>query len=213
MPALYTDISGQEISHVSYLSPFLSVTIIVYDRFPQKRPQEKKTFTFTQTRLEHHNKKHINFRVRDSNPDNIINRKVLNEINKDVFGNTTNIRNSSADSQVVLCLTEGRGQARGEIGIATLDINSPQLILCQVSDNLLYSDTLNKIQLLDPVKILLPDTIFESRPLPKLVQAISATFSHRAIIPQKVAKHSSNYCQEILLSIGCLYSLQLLEAH
>lgn len=33
MPALSTDIQGREISHISYLSPFLSVSVLVYDRY------------------------------------------------------------------------------------------------------------------------------------------------------------------------------------
>lgn len=33
MPALCSDIPGREISHVSYLSPFLSISILVFDRF------------------------------------------------------------------------------------------------------------------------------------------------------------------------------------
>lgn len=33
MPELCSDIPGREISHVSYLSPFLSISIYVYDRF------------------------------------------------------------------------------------------------------------------------------------------------------------------------------------
>lgn len=33
MPALCTDIPGREISHLSYLSPFLSISVLVYDRF------------------------------------------------------------------------------------------------------------------------------------------------------------------------------------
>lgn len=33
MPPMCTDIPGREISHVSYLSPFLSITILVYDRY------------------------------------------------------------------------------------------------------------------------------------------------------------------------------------
>lgn len=33
MPALCTDIPGREIAHVSYLSPFLSLSILVFDRF------------------------------------------------------------------------------------------------------------------------------------------------------------------------------------
>lgn len=33
LPEMSTDIPGREISHISYLSPFLSITILVYDRF------------------------------------------------------------------------------------------------------------------------------------------------------------------------------------
>lgn len=33
MPALSTDIPGREISHISYLSPFLSISVLVYDQF------------------------------------------------------------------------------------------------------------------------------------------------------------------------------------
>jgi ubiquitin conjugation factor E4 B len=33
MPALCTEIPGREISHVSYLSPFLSITILVFDKY------------------------------------------------------------------------------------------------------------------------------------------------------------------------------------
>lgn len=33
LPALCTDIPGREISHLSYLSPFLSISVLVYDRF------------------------------------------------------------------------------------------------------------------------------------------------------------------------------------
>ncbi|KAL7034229.1 hypothetical protein ACKWTF_007903 [Chironomus riparius] len=33
LPALSTDISGREISQISYLSPFLSISILIYDRY------------------------------------------------------------------------------------------------------------------------------------------------------------------------------------
>lgn len=33
LPALSTDIPGREISHLSYLSPFLSISVLVYDQF------------------------------------------------------------------------------------------------------------------------------------------------------------------------------------
>lgn len=80
-------------------------------------------------------------------------------------------------------LIVGRCQARGEIGIAAIDINSPTLIFCQISDNPHYSDTLNKITILNPITILLPDTIFETFPLTKLIQLIKENFSHINLIP------------------------------
>jgi hypothetical protein len=52
-------------------------------------------------------------------------------------------------------LTEGRGQARGEVGIAALDINYPRLILCQISDSQTYMNTLTKINVLNPLEVYL----------------------------------------------------------
>lgn len=111
--------------------------------------------------------------------------QIYSEISNDPLGNTTsNVNNSSSsESQVILALTEGRGHAKCEVGIAAMDVNSPSLILCQISDNLHYSDALNKIQILNPLKILLPDTIFETVPLPKLVLLIRESFGHIDIVP------------------------------
>ncbi|CAO1340952.1 unnamed protein product [Diamesa serratosioi] len=142
--------------------------------------QNKKKGASKVKKREYHQK--INFEVYDANPDLIINQKVLNEISKDFLGNTTTANNSS-ESQVIVAITEGRGHARGEIGIAAIDLNSPALIMCQLSDNFYYTDTLNKVQTLNPVKILLPDTIFEALPLPKLIELIKVTFEHVHIIP------------------------------
>jgi hypothetical protein len=50
-------------------------------------------------------------------------------------------------------LTEGRGQARCEVGIAALDINYPHLILCQISDSQSYVNTLTKINVLNPIEV------------------------------------------------------------
>lgn len=64
-----------------------------------------------------------------------------------------------------------------------MDLNSPVLILCQISDNLHYSDALSKIQILNPSKILLPDTTFETVPVQKLIALIKDSFSHVGLIP------------------------------
>jgi hypothetical protein len=56
-------------------------------------------------------------------------------------------------SALFTALTEGRGQARGEVGIAALDINYPHLILCQISDSQSYVNTLTKINVLNPIEV------------------------------------------------------------
>lgn len=56
-------------------------------------------------------------------------------------------------SVLFTALTEGRGQARGEVGIAALDINYPHLILCQISDSQSYVNTLTKINVLNPIEV------------------------------------------------------------
>ena len=43
--------------------------------------------------------------------------------------------------------------ARGEIGIAAIDLRHPHLVLCQFSDTLLYTHTLTKINFFNPVEV------------------------------------------------------------
>lgn len=99
------------------------------------------------------------------------------------MNSTSNNQSTSSDSNLILAITEGRGHARGEVGIAAVDLNSPILILSQLSDGIHYTDTLNKIQILNPSKILLPDTICEQVPLSKLVELLRDNFLGSSIIP------------------------------
>lgn len=112
---------------------------------------------------------------------------------------------------MILSLTEGRGLARGEIGIAALDVNSPTLILCQISDNLYYSDALNKIQILNPKKILLPDTMFESFPLPKIVQLIKESFSHINFVPIQRRHFNDKLGLELITNFSSRKSVNILQ--
>jgi len=50
-------------------------------------------------------------------------------------------------------LTEGRGSAQGEIGLAAIDLKRPVLILCQISDTQTYMNTINKINILNPAEV------------------------------------------------------------
>lgn len=46
-------------------------------------------------------------------------------------------------------MTEGRGHARGEVGIAAMDPKRPLLILCQISDGLRYINSLTKMNVFE----------------------------------------------------------------
>ncbi|XP_018317051.1 mutS protein homolog 4 [Mycetomoellerius zeteki] len=68
---------------------------------------------------------------------------------------------SNAESCIVIALTAGRGDARNEVGLAAIDLQYPYLILCQISDCQTYVNTLTKINVVDPVEILMPETMCE----------------------------------------------------
>ncbi|KAL0882963.1 hypothetical protein ABMA27_016456 [Loxostege sticticalis] len=68
---------------------------------------------------------------------------------------------SAVEPSVILAISEGRGMARGEIGMAAVDLRHPNLVLCQFSDTLLYTHTLTKINFFNPIEIIVPHTFCE----------------------------------------------------
>nr|XP_037868515.1 mutS protein homolog 4 [Bombyx mori] len=67
-------------------------------------------------------------------------------------GRSTSV--SAVEASVILAISEGRGMARGEIGMAAVDLKHPHLVLCQFSDTLLYTHTLTKINYFNPVEVM-----------------------------------------------------------
>jgi DNA mismatch repair ATPase MutS len=73
---------------------------------------------------------------------------------------STTTRNSSlvslsgSSSGLLVAIVEGRGSARGEIGLASISLSCPTLILCQFSDTRTYTRTLAKLALFNPTDIL-----------------------------------------------------------
>ncbi|KRY48504.1 MutS -like protein 4 [Trichinella britovi] len=63
-----------------------------------------------------------------------------------------------AKSQILIALTQGRGLAKGEIGIAYMDLLLPELCLTQFSDNASYAELKIKLEILNPAAIILPDS-------------------------------------------------------
>ncbi|KAL3187723.1 hypothetical protein MRX96_024749 [Rhipicephalus microplus] len=89
---------------------------------------------------------------------------------------------------MVVALVEGRGQARGEIGMASFDIRNPELVLAQFPDNKMYNNTLVKLKVLDPHEILLPKTLFEANSMPQLVSYLKQFMPSTTItrLPRKL---------------------------
>ncbi|RZC37285.1 mutS protein -like 4-like [Asbolus verrucosus] len=69
---------------------------------------------------------------------------------------------TDTESRIIIALTEGRGDARCEVGMASIDLSLPTLILCQISDAQSYINTLTKINILNPTDIVIPATFLES---------------------------------------------------
>ncbi|XP_029169725.1 mutS protein homolog 4-like [Nylanderia fulva] len=89
---------------------------------------------------------------------------------------------SNADSWVMIALTAGRGDARNEVGLAAIDLQYPYLILFQISDCQTYENTLTKINMLDPVEVLMPETMCDGRGN-KLYKSIKEKFNALNITP------------------------------
>ncbi|XP_017770961.1 PREDICTED: mutS protein homolog 4-like [Nicrophorus vespilloides] len=80
---------------------------------------------------------------------------------------------SSADGKItfdVLAITEGRGEASCEVGIACLNIAESSLVLSQISDTSSYVNVLTKINIMGPNEIVIPLTMVQSRLTAKLKQ-------------------------------------------
>ncbi|XP_046389737.1 mutS protein homolog 4-like [Ischnura elegans] len=83
-----------------------------------------------------------------------------------------NSSSAESDSSCIVALSEGRGQARGEVGIAAIDIHRPHLIMCQISDGQTYLNTLTKLHLFTPMEILVPNTFCDGKTPSKVFSVI-----------------------------------------
>ncbi|XP_061649838.1 mutS protein homolog 4 isoform X3 [Phyllopteryx taeniolatus] len=65
---------------------------------------------------------------------------------------------TASGASVVVALVEGRGLARGEIGMASVNLKFPELVLSQFADTGTYAKVITKVHILLPMEILMPDT-------------------------------------------------------
>ena len=72
-------------------------------------------------------------------------------------------------------MVEGRGQARGEIGIAALDLRNPQLTLAQFSDTSTYVKTITTVTFFEPLEV-----------TSEIDAAINCNMQYEGVVQQKV---------------------------
>ena len=81
----------------------------------------------------------------------------------------------------IVALVEGRGIARGEIGMASIDLKSPMLVLSQFPDSPTYVKVMTKLHILNPIEIIMPNTACENGNMTKLYKLISAQYQNTNI--------------------------------
>lgn len=65
-------------------------------------------------------------------------------------------------SDVIMSIVEGRGKAKGEIGLAYIDLHSPVVHLTQFLDNCSYDSIKIKCHTCSPSQIVFPHTLIEN---------------------------------------------------
>ena len=80
------------------------------------------------------------------------------------------------NSSVIVAIVEGRGQAKGEIGMAFIDLKGFELVLSQFSDGPTYAKVLTKVQVIQPVEIIIPNTACENGNMSSLFSMMKETF-------------------------------------
>uniref|UniRef100_UPI00398F1709 mutS protein homolog 4 isoform X1 n=1 Tax=Pristiophorus japonicus TaxID=55135 RepID=UPI00398F1709 len=84
-------------------------------------------------------------------------------------------------ASVIVAVVEGRGLARGEIGMASIDLKSPELILSQFADNTTYAKVITKLQILTPLEIIMPNTTCDKGSGTKLFTLVTENFKSVAL--------------------------------
>ncbi|XP_055441414.1 mutS protein homolog 4 isoform X2 [Bubalus kerabau] len=87
---------------------------------------------------------------------------------------------SAHSPSVIVAVVEGRGLARGEIGMASIDLKSPQIVLSQFADNTTYAKVITKLKILSPLEIIMSNTACVVGNSTKLFTLITENFKVNA---------------------------------
>ncbi|XP_039767855.1 mutS protein homolog 4 isoform X2 [Ornithorhynchus anatinus] len=81
-------------------------------------------------------------------------------------------------ASVIVAVVEGRGLARGEIGMASIDLRNPQVVLSQFADNTTYVKVVTKLKILAPLEIIMSNTACDMGNATKLFSVITENFKN-----------------------------------
>ncbi|KAG8437188.1 hypothetical protein GDO86_008035, partial [Hymenochirus boettgeri] len=81
---------------------------------------------------------------------------------KEFSATSSSAISAQCTGSVIVSVVEGRGLARGEIGLASLDLKNPEVVLSQFADNTIYVKVITKLKILTPREILMPNTACDS---------------------------------------------------
>ena len=54
---------------------------------------------------------------------------------------------------VLIAIVEGRGLAKGEVGMASIDLKNPLLTLSQFADNQTYAKLMTRLNIVQPIEV------------------------------------------------------------
>ncbi|KFO81524.1 MutS protein 4, partial [Cuculus canorus] len=81
-------------------------------------------------------------------------------------------------ASVIVAVVEGRGLARGEVGMASIDLKNPEVILSQFADNTTYAKVITKLKILTPLEIIMSNTACDAGNTTKLFSLITEHFKN-----------------------------------
>nr|XP_056701237.1 mutS protein homolog 4 [Euleptes europaea] len=81
-------------------------------------------------------------------------------------------------ASVIVAVIEGRGLARGEVGMASIDLKNPEVVLSQFADNTTYAKVITKLRILTPLEIIMSNTACDAGNATKLFSLITENFKN-----------------------------------
>uniref|UniRef100_A0A8C3T4Z3 MutS protein homolog 4 n=1 Tax=Chelydra serpentina TaxID=8475 RepID=A0A8C3T4Z3_CHESE len=81
-------------------------------------------------------------------------------------------------ASIIVAVVEGRGLARGEVGMASIDLKNPEVVLSQFADNTTYAKVITKLKILTPLEIIMSNTACDTGSATKLFSLITEHFKN-----------------------------------